>query len=177
MVYEFVEAIAKRRSGEYAPDSLNWAQAAGTTVDFELTIPDKWVGYLMMVSGYTTGDLVKVTFIDHDGIPRWEWTELMDTMRDYKVLPVLEKWYRGTIKFRFVNNSSTTRTMSWCTEILLIPEAEREDFEKDVRALADLIPAMKTLVEVKDLLEELAPAVKTLAEIRDMLKIAPRRPF
>ena len=164
MVYELIESIAAKRGGENAPDSLVWAQAAGTVVDFLLTIPDKWVGYLIMCSGYTSGDKVRVTFIDHDGFPRWEWTQLTDTMKEYKILPILEKWYKGTIKFRFKNESTAARTISWCTEVLLIPEAERENFEKDVKAIADIIP---TILELKD--------IKTLlVEIRDLLARLPR---
>jgi len=143
MVFELIQAIAKRRGGEYSPDSAVWTQSPGTIVDYELTIPERWVGYLFQVSGYTSGPAVNLKFIDQDGILRWEWTDLLDTQKDWPVLPMLEKAYRGTIRFRFTNNSASNRTIGWATEVLLIPDAERDAFEQDVQALADLVPLLR----------------------------------
>jgi len=142
MIGDFIQAIAAKWGGEFAPDSAVWAQSANSIVDLELTIPDKWIGYLIYISGYTNGENVKVTFYDHDNIPRWEWTEFIDTEVHTYVLPFLEKWYRNTIKFRFENTAAASRTIGWYVVVLLIPEANRDEFESAVKGLADLIPLL-----------------------------------
>ena len=113
----------------------------------ELTIPNKWVGYLCHIIGYSTGDNVKAQFIDQNGIPRWEWTEFLDTEAHTNVIPFLEKFYKGTIKFRFINSASSSRSIGLYVVILLIPEQNRIAFENAVKDLAELIPLLRTLKE------------------------------
>jgi len=146
MAYDIIlQAIAAKHGGEFAPDSLVFDMGSGDIVDYTLTIPDKWVAYLIEVSGYTTDYGINVVFYDNDNIPRWEWTEYIDTQKDWPVIPFLEKFYKGSIKFRFTNNNAGTVTVGWATTVLLIPEDERNAFEEDVRQLADLIPLLKKI--------------------------------
>jgi len=145
MIGDFIQAVAAKWGGEFAPDSAVWSQTANSIVDLELTIPEKWVGYLIYISGYTNGEGVKVTFYDHDNMPRWEWTEFIDTEVHTYVLPFLEKWYRDTIKFRFENTSTATRTIGFYVVVLLIPEANRIEFENNVKSLANLIPVLENI--------------------------------
>jgi len=147
VIVDFIQAIAAKYGGEFAPESSVWTQSASSIVDMELTIPSKWVGYLLEVIGYSSGSDVKVTFIDHNDIPRWEWTELLDTEAHTDVIPFLEKFYSGTIKFRFTNTSGANRTVGWYVVILLIPEENRIAFEKAVKELADLVPTLKKIAE------------------------------
>lgn len=155
MSFELLQGIIAKFGGEFAPDSLVWSQATNTTVDYQLTMPTKWVAYLLEMSGYTSGEDVSVTFIDHNNIPRWEWTEYLDTQKAWEVLPFLEKFYTGTITFRFQNTATVTRSVAWSTTVILIPEANRIDFEAAVKGLADLIPTLKNI-------ENLLREVKTM---------------
>jgi len=140
-----LQSIAAKYGGEFAPDSLVWSMAAGDIVDYELTIPTNWVGYLLEVSGYTTGGDINVIFYDQDNIPRWEWTEFIDTQKDFPVLPFLEKFYTGTIKFRFTNKGTATQDIGFATTMLLIPEENRIEFEKEMKDLSSILPLLRKI--------------------------------
>ena len=143
---ELIEAITAKFGGEFASDSAIWSQATNTTVEYQLTIPTKWVFYLTKVSGYTNGGDVSCTFYDQDGIPRWEWTEFIDTNTQFDILPFLEKFYNDTIKFSFSNTSGANRTIGFVTSGILIPETNRINFENAVKENADLVPILTKIL-------------------------------
>ena len=144
---ELIEAVVAKFGGEFSSDSAVWAQATNTTVDYELTIPTNWVFYLTKVSGYANGGDVRCTFYDQDNIPRWEWTEFIDTNTDFEIVPFLEKSYKGTIKFSFNNTSGANRSVGFVTTGILIPETNRIEFEKAIKESADLIPLLRKIAE------------------------------
>ena len=142
-----LQAIAFKHAGQFAPDSLVFTLNNGAIVDYVLTIPTKYVAYLLKTGGYTQVDGISVKFIDQDGVERWDWTEFVDTYSEHEIMPFLEKRYKGAIRFRFANTSGSSSSVGWITDVLLIPEQNFKGFEDDVKALSDFIPLLK---EIRD---------------------------
>jgi len=148
MVEEFIESIIKKHNGEIEIASTNFTVGAGETVSVEHILkPETHFFYILTISGYVTEDGVKVTFFDQDNIPRWTWTEFPDTFVSFEIVPFIEKKYSGTVRFEYTNNSSATSTCSLCVKYLAIPGSNVDEFERDIKELANFVKTLKEINE------------------------------
>ena len=74
------------------------------------------------------------------------WDEFPDTFIRMRPL-LLECCFREQIAFGIINNSSATATICLGTDVILVPEANTDKFEQDLKEFKELMPTLLRAVE------------------------------
>ena len=129
MVSDSVKIIASKFEGASGNTSTIFDLTADTTSTLSLTVPRGYVYYLFSYGGNSQSPGISVTIQDRAGRSLENYNNFPDSFVKFDYVPFIQQYFRDSVKIYFQNTSSTTNTITFFVEGVLIPERHQLHFE------------------------------------------------
>lgn len=138
MVSDVFKILASKYNGVSGNTSTIFDITAGSTSTLILTIPRGYVYYLIAYGGNTQTPSVAVQMLDRDNRDIESFQNFPDSFVRFELVPVIQSFFKDRVKASFVNGSTSTNTITFFIEGILIPERDYRHFEEDLYNYASL---------------------------------------